>query len=203
MEGVVIGLRGRGGRGKKKSRRKARREFRLRPIALSLVALAVVAVAVYWFGLRSSSTPEAEAQQVRVVAQIGNGKKVVLVTGDGRLFGTATGRKADQPVLPLKKVPPGRRVRGHVLEEVRILNAAPKPLRPYIAATKWGKNGVEVELGTGIFIRFGDQSEAVRKWKAASAMLADPSVTLLSYVDVNSPTRPAVGGEGHELPPPN
>jgi cell division septal protein FtsQ len=191
-------------RGKKKSRRKSRRDGRrIRPIALTLVALAVVAVAVYWFGMRGSSTPEAEAQQVRVVAQVGNGKRVVLVSDDGTLLGSATGKKADQPVLPLKKLPPGKRVRGHVLEEVRILAAAPKALRPYIAATKWGKSGAEVELSSGIFVRFGDQSEAVRKWKSAAAVLADPSVTLLSYVDVHAPTRPDVGGEGHELPPPN
>jgi cell division septal protein FtsQ len=198
VEGDVIG------RGKKKSRRKARRDGRrIRPIVLTVVALAVVGVAVYWFALRGSSTPDAEAQQVRVVAQIGNGKRVVLVTGDGKLFGMATGKKADQPVLPLKKLPPGKRVRGHILEEVRILAAAPKPLRPYIAATKWGKTGAEVELTSGILIRFGDQSEAVRKWKSAAAVLADPSVTLLSYVDVHAPTRPEVGPGEHELPPPN
>ena len=112
------------------SRRDGRR---IRPIAL-VVALAVVAVAVYWFGLRGSSTPEAEAQQVRVVAQIGNGKRVVLVSDDGTLLGSATGKKADQPVLPLKKLPAGQPRPGHVLEEVRVLAAAPKALRPYIAA---------------------------------------------------------------------
>jgi cell division septal protein FtsQ len=188
----------------KRSRRRVRRDGRrIRPIALAFVALAVVAVAVYWFGLRGSSTPEADAQQVRVVAQIGNGKRVVLVSDDGTLLGSATGKKAGQPVLPLKKLPPGKRVRGHVLEEVRLLAAAPTALRPYIAATKWGKTGAEVELTSGIFVRFGDQSEAIRKWKSAAAVLADPSVTLLSYVDVHAPTRPEVGGEGHELPPPN
>jgi cell division septal protein FtsQ len=197
---VVIGRRGKKSRRKSKPRRDG---HRVRPIALSLVALAVVAVAVYWFGLRDSSTPEAEAQQVRVVAQIGNGKRVVLVSDDGTLLGSATGKKADQPVLPLKKLPPGKRVRGHVLEEVRVLAAAPAALRPYIAATKWGKTGAEVELTSGILVRFGDQSEAVRKWKSAAAVLADPSVTLLSYVDVHAPTRPDAGGEGHELPPPN
>ena len=96
-------------------------------------------------------------------------------------------------MLPLKKLPPGKRVRGHVLEEVRILAAAPKALRPYIAATNWGKTGADVEFTSGIVVRFGDQSEAVRKWKSAAAVLADPSVTLLSYVDVHAPTRPEVG----------
>lgn len=172
-------------------------------IGLALAVLAVVAVAVYWFALRGPSTPDADAQSVRVVAQIGNGKRVVLVSDDGTLLGSATGKKASQPVLPLKKVPPGKHVRGHVLEEVRILAAAPKPLRPYIAATSWGKTGAEVELTSGILIRFGDQSEAVRKWKSAAAVLADPSVTLLSYVDVHAPTRPEVGPGEHELPPPN
>lgn len=191
------------GRGKKSRRKSRRGDRRIRPIALVVVALSVVAVAVYWIGLRGSSTPEAEAQQVRVVAQIGNGKRVVLVTDDGELFGSATGKKAGQPVLPLKQLPPGKHVRGHVLEEVRILAAAPAALRPYLSATAWGKTGAEVELTSGILVRFGDQSEAVRKWKSAAAVLADPSVTLLSYVDVHAPTRPEVGGEGHELPPPN
>lgn len=191
------------------SRRRAPRRTPLpggrgtRRAALAIVALAVVAIAVYWFGLRGSSTPEAQAQASRPVAQIGNGKRVVLVGEDGKLLGTASGKKADLPVLPLKRLPHGRRVRGHVLEQVRILDGAPKAFRPYLAATSWGKTGAEVELSSGIEIRFGDQSEAPRKWEAAAAVLADPSLTLLSYVDVHAPTRPESGGEEHELPPVN
>jgi cell division septal protein FtsQ len=173
----------------------------VRKIALGLVGLAVLAVAVYWFALRDSSTTVAQARPARPVAQIGNGKKVLVVGDDGRLMGAYSTKKESLPVLPLKKRPPADRVRGHVLEEVRILAAAPKPLRPYIEATKYGKTGIEVELASGIEIRFGDQREASRKWKAAAAVLADPSVTMLSYVDVHSPTRPSKGGEEHELPP--
>jgi hypothetical protein len=173
----------------------------VRRVALGLVGVAILAVAVSWFALRGSSTPTAEAKPARPVAQIGNGKKVVVVGSDGHLLGAYSTKKASLPVLPLKKRPTGDQVRGHVLEEVRVLAAAPKPLRRYVAATKYGESGIAVERESGIEIRFGDQSEAARKWKAAAAVLADPSVTLLSYVDVQAPTRPSKGGEAHELPP--
>ena len=106
-------------------------------------------------------------------------------------------------VLPLKQRPKGDRVKGHVLEEVHLIAAAPPAIRRYIVAAKYGETGVILETTTGIEIRFGDDREATRKWEAAAAVLADPSVTLLSYVDVTAPTHPAVGGEDHELPPAN
>jgi cell division protein FtsQ len=174
----------------------------MKRVGLAFVALAVVAVAVYWFALRDSSTTTAAAEKPRAVAQIGEGKRVILVADDGRMMGAASGKSKNQlPVLPLKERPKGDRVKGHVREEVNILAAAPKALRHYIATTKYGKTGVDVETTSGIEIRFGDDGGAEKKWKAAAAVLADPSVTLLSYVDVHAPTRPAVGGKEHELPP--
>ncbi|HVX33748.1 MAG TPA: cell division protein FtsQ/DivIB [Solirubrobacterales bacterium] len=174
----------------------------MRRVALALVLLAAAAVAVYWFALRDSSTTTAKAQPTRPVAQIGEGKRVLLVAGDGRIVGSASGKSKDPlPVLPIKERPQGERVRGHVREQVGVLAAAPKALRHYVARTRYGKSGVDVEFTSGIEIRFGDDRGAERKWKAAAAVLADPSVTLLSYVDVHAPTHPSVGGEGHELPP--
>jgi hypothetical protein len=194
---------------------------RVKRIGLALVAVAVVAVAVYWFALRDSSTTTAKAEPVRAVAQIGEGKRVILVGSDGRLLGSTSGESeakskgpgkskdagkaeghSDQlPVLPLKERPKGDRVKGHVLEQVHVIAAAPKALRHYIAATNYGKTGVDVEFTSGIEIRFGEDRGAEKKWKAAAAVLADPSVTMLSYVDVHAPTRPTVYGEEHELPP--
>jgi hypothetical protein len=174
----------------------------MRRILLGVAALAIVAVAVYWFALRGSSTPTAEAKPPQPVAQIGEGKTVIVVGDDGKLLGASAGKKqVHLPVLPLKQAPKGKQVHGHVLEEVHILVAAPKALRHYIATTGYGEFGVDVDFTSGIEIRFGDDREATRKWKAAAAMLADPSVTLLSYVDVTAPTRPSTGGEEHELPP--
>lgn len=175
----------------------------MRRALLVLTVLALAAVAVYWFALRGSSTTTAEAKPTEAVAQIGEGKSVVLVGDDGRLMGSSSGKhRVDLPVLPLKQPPKnGRRIGGHVLEQVRILAAAPKALRKYVAKTGYDKIGVRVETTSGIEIRFGDDREATRKWEAAAAVLADPSVTLLSYVDVTAPSRPATGGESHELAP--
>lgn len=173
----------------------------MKRVALVVVALAIVAVAVYWFGLRGSSTPTAAAQPPRPVAQIGEGKTVIAVGDDGKLLGSKSTKHGHLPVLPLKKRPAGKHVKGHVLEEVHVIAAAPRALRPYIAKSGYGETGVDLELTSGIEIRFGDDLEATRKWKAAATVLADPSVTLLSYVDVHSPTHPAKGGEEHELPP--
>jgi hypothetical protein len=189
----------------------------MRRIALGLLVVAVVAVAVYWFALRGPSTPTAEAKPTTPVAQIGEGKTVILVGDDGRLLGTRSeepkrdkkNSKSDKKtqkqlvVLPLKQRPKGDRVKGHVLEEVHLIAAAPASIRRYIVTAKYGETGVALETTTGIEIRFGDDREAARKWEAAAEVLADPSVTLLSYVDVTAPTHPAVGGEDHELPPAN
>jgi hypothetical protein len=195
----------------------------VRRVLLAVAVIAVAAVAIYWFALRGSSTPTAEAQPTTPVAQIGEGKTVIMVGDDGRLLGTRTaeskgegdstkakGSKSKKAtpqkhlvVLPLKQPPKGDQVKGHVLEEVHVIAAAPTAIRRYIATAKYGKTGVALETTTGIEIRFGDDREAARKWEAAAEVLADPSVTLLSYVDVTAPTHPAVGGEDHELPPAN
>jgi hypothetical protein len=80
------------------------------------------------------------------------------------------------------------------------LGAAPEALRPYVARSYYGESGVDVELTTGIELRFGDAAKAKRKWAAAAAVLADPSITALTYVDLHSPSRPSFGGSEHELP---
>ena len=69
--------------------------------------MAIAAVAVYWFALRGSSTPTAEAKPTTPVAQIGEGKTVIVVGDDGQLLGTAPTestesgeRQEDQKHLP-------------------------------------------------------------------------------------------------------
>jgi hypothetical protein len=197
----------------------------MRRIALALAAVAIVAVAVYWFALRGSSTTTAQAKPETPVAQIGEGSSVIVVGSDGRLLGKLSAKSGDKksgkskdskkesegsgggeavdryPVLPLKQRPKGDSVKGHVLEQVHVLAAAPKSLRHLVARTDYGKTGVDVEFTSGIEVRFGTDTNAEKKWEAAAAILADPSVTVLSYVDVHAPTRPTKGGNAHELPP--
>jgi cell division septal protein FtsQ len=108
---------------------------------------------------------------------------------------------AKVPQLPLSEPPKGGQLAGSALQQARVLAATPAALRPYVASSHYGESGVDVELTSGIELRFGDAAQAEKKWKAAAAVLADPKLTTLDYVDLHAPGRPAVGGSGHTLPP--
>ena len=170
-----------------------------RLLAVLLAAL-IVLVGVYWFVVRTGSA-DPQVQVPKLAATIGEGDEAVGVAGNGAVVRWLP-PPDDPPLprLPLDEVPKGGRVRGPALEQVRVLAAVPDQLRPYVAGSYFGESGVDVELTTGIELRFGDASQAARKWRAAAAILADPSVTALDYVDLRAPSRPAYYGSGHELP---
>ncbi|HEU4736162.1 MAG TPA: cell division protein FtsQ/DivIB [Solirubrobacterales bacterium] len=164
-----------------------------------LVVIAVAFVAQKIFG-GEAVTPRLVSSQP--VAAIGSGEEAVAVAGDGTVLAWLTvSEDSDLPGLPLGSPPKGPRVQGPVLEQVRVLAAAPAALRPYLASTHFGESGVTVELTSGIELRFGSATDAARKWKAAAAVLADPSITALDYVNVLAPGRAVTGGSGHTLPP--
>jgi hypothetical protein len=48
----------------------------------------------------------------------------------------------------------------------------------------------------GVELRFGTSGRSDAKWKAIAAILADPELTSVAYVDVRVPGRAAVGGAG-------
>jgi len=167
----------------------------------ALAVVLVVAAGVYWFVVRTGSAdPHVTVPQL--VAMIGEGDEAVGVSGGGAVVRwLPLPKERPLPQLPLDEIPKSGRVRGPALEQVRVLAAVPDQLRPYLAGSYYGESGVDVELTTGIELRFGDASQARRKWRAAAAILADPSVTALDYVDLHSPARPSYDGEEHELPP--
>lgn len=165
-----------------------------------LVSVLVAAVAVYWFGFRQK-TVEADVEVPVLAAAIGEGEEAVGVAGNGAVVRwLPPPEDPPLPRLPLDEVPKGGKVRGTALEQVLVLAAVPDALRPYVESSFFGESGVDVTLTTGIELRFGDASQARRKWRAAAAVLADPSVTALDYVDLHAPSRPAYGGSEHELP---
>jgi hypothetical protein len=136
------------------------------------------------------------------VAAIGSGSEAVGVAADGTVLAwLSLPEDTDLPLLPLSSAPKGPRVQGPVLEQVRILAAAPAALRPYVKGSYFGESGVDVELTSGIELRFGNATGAARKWKAAAAVLADPSITALDSVDLHAPGRATIRGSGHTLPP--
>jgi hypothetical protein len=174
----------------------------------SLAALAVVivlAVAVYWFFLRDDKSAEvAPTVPPHAVARIGEGSKAVAVDQRGNLAPKLKlPKKPLLPLLPLKAPPKGGRVKGPVLEEVEVLAAAPPALSPYLASTSFDEKagGVTVETTAGIELRFGDASQAKKKWADAATILADPTITSLDYVDLEAPSRPSFEAGEHELPP--
>ncbi len=169
-----------------------------------LIAAAVLVVALgafYWLAIRDS-TVAAKLEVPRATATIGTGSDAVAVGPDGQVLAwIPLSEDALLPYLSLSSVPKGGRLAGPVLEQARVLGAAPAALRPYIESSYYGESGVDVKLRSGIELRFGDASRVAAKWKAAAAVLADPSITALDYVDLHAPRRPAVGGSGHTLPP--
>ena len=168
--------------------------------AVGLV-LVVIAIAFVYQSLFGGQTVTAHLVSSRAVAAIGSGSDAVAVADDGSvLLWLPAPKEGSLPRLPLESVPKGGRLQGTALEQVHVLAAAPAGLRPYVEGSYYGESGVDVNLTNGVELRFGNDTQATRKWKAATAVLADPSVTALDYVDLHAPSRPAIGGSGHTLP---
>jgi hypothetical protein len=168
---------------------------------LALAAAAVLAAAAYLFLLRGTSvSPHLVSSEP--VAAIGSGSSAVAVAGDGTILAwLPPPEEGGLPRLPLETPPRGPRLQGPLLEQAHVLGAAPPALRPYVEGSYYGESGVDVNFISGVELRFGDSTQASRKWRVAAAVLADPSVTVLDYVDLHAPSRPAIGGSGHALPP--
>lgn len=171
-----------------------------RPL-LALAAVAALAVAAYMLLLRGTPVaPHLVSSQP--VALIGSGESAVPVAADGTILAwLPPPEEGSLPALPLDVPPKGPRLQGSMLEQARVLGAAPPALQPYVEGSYYGESGIDVKLTSGIELRFGASTQASRKWRAAAAVLADPSVTALDYVDLHAPSHPAVGGSGHALPP--
>jgi len=164
-----------------------------------LVVILVAFVYQRIFGDRTVSPHLVSSQPV---AAIGSGEDAVVVAEDGTiLVGWPAPEEGSLPKLPLDAPPKGPRLQGPALEQVKVLAATPPALVPYVAGTYFGESGVDVELTSGIELRFGNSVGAARKWRAAAAVLANPELTSLDYVDLHAPGHPAVGGSGHTLPP--
>ncbi len=166
--------------------------------AILLVAGALAAT--YQFSLRDTAVaPHLVPSQP--TSAIGTGSSAVGVAADGTLLSwLPLPKDFSLPQLPLSTPPKRARLTGTMLQQARVLGAAPPTLRPYIRRRPYGASRRDVELKAGVELRFGDASRAAKKWKAAAAVLANPSVTTLDYVDLLAPRHPAIGGSGHTLP---
>lgn len=128
------------------------------------------------------------------VGSIGAGEGIA-VAGDGTILGSLGEQAERLPPIEVAKTPSSGRLDGVALAQAEVLGTAPDPLRPAIRGAQVnGEHGVVVALVEGIELRFGDSSEAEAKWAAAAAILADPKLDELDYIDLRLPGRPAVGG---------
>jgi cell division septal protein FtsQ len=169
--------------------------------AVGLV-VAVILIAFVYQRLFVSAEVAPRLVSSEPVALIGSGSSAVAVAADGTILAwLPPPKEGSLPELPLETPPKGPRLQGSALEQARVLGAAPAGLRPYIEGSYFGESGIDVNLTSGVELRFGDSTQAARKWRAAAAVLASPSVTTLDYVDLHAPARPAIGGSGHTLPP--
>jgi cell division protein FtsQ len=125
-----------------------------------------------------------------------SGDQQVPVAADGTvLAGVQVADDEHLPTLEVDKLPTTARLSGTELDEALVVGAAPEELRPLIEKVELTKEfGVQLTLRGGIPVRFGAGAAAREKWSAVAAVLADPKLTTLTYVDVRVPERPAVGG---------
>lgn len=171
----------------------------LRSVGVILAVIVIAFVAQKIFGNTAVAPHLADSQPTAV---IGSGSEAVAVAADGSLMSWyPVPEDSSLPRLPLAEPPKNGRLAGPVLEQAKVLGAAPPTLRRYVERSYYGESGVDVVLDTGIELRFGDASQAARKWRAAATVLADPELGALDYVDLHAPGRPASYGSGHALPP--
>jgi len=131
----------------------------------------------------------------RPVLIASDGDRTVAVAADGSLLPGLSTEGISIPMLEVDDLPTAGRLDGPALDETRLLAAAPSPLRGLIEGVATTDDyGLVVTVHGGIDLRFGATSAARAKWAAAAAVLADQRVTTLEYVDVQVPSRPAIGG---------
>jgi cell division protein FtsQ len=122
------------------------------------------------------------------------GSKRVAVAADGTLLPDVEVPDGGLPTLELKKQPPPGGLEGAAADQAVIAGAAPEPLRPLMHTIEHtADHGIVVTLRGGIPVYFGTAAAAAQKWTAAAAVLADPKLQALTYLDVRVPGRPAAG----------
>lgn len=169
---------------------------------LAAAAAGLVVVLAIYFLLVEDTEVEPQIKFGMATSTIGEGGDAVGVDADGTILADGPAPVAVLPRLPIDTQPKDGVLRGPLLEQAKVLGAAPAPFRPCVEGSHYGETGVAVNLNSGIEVLFGDATRAADKWSASLALLADPEVTTLDYVNVQSPRRPSTGGSGHTLPPP-
>jgi cell division protein FtsQ len=128
------------------------------------------------------------------VAALSVGGTRTAVAADGVVLGPALLSNSLPAVAGYHDALVGARVQGpNVLEAVAVLGAAPTSLRRVLARVYNGPEGLTVAFRSGLLAYFGDAARPHAKWFSLARVLADPSSTGASYIDVRLPERSAAG----------
>jgi cell division protein FtsQ len=131
-------------------------------------------------------------QRVPVAALLAGGH-AVPVAGDGTLLpGTPAAGLAQ---VKLRLAPAGDAVTDRrTLSTVRLLAAAPAPLRARVTTAFRGADGLTVHLAEGPAVRFGPATRLTAKWASLTAVLASRLSRGATAIDVRVPEHPAAAG---------
>jgi cell division septal protein FtsQ len=127
-----------------------------------------------------------------VAVVVVNGRRIP-VSADGTLLRDAPA-DARLTTVPLTVAPGGGRLTDpKALGAVRVIGAAPAPLRPLIKRVSTGRAGIKVRLRGGVELRFGAFEQIRAKWAAVARILASDAAAGASYIDVRVPERAVAG----------
>ena len=127
------------------------------------------------------------------VAALKRGGNLTAAAADGTLLrGTSTKGLA---VVGVRLTPGGERTTdARALDAIRVLAAAPAPLRRRVARVYRGDRGLAATVEDGPKLYFGGGLRLHAKWAAAVQVLASERSQGASYVDLRIPERPVAGG---------
>ncbi len=121
------------------------------------------------------------------------GGTATAVSANGTLLRGAPTK--DLPVVTLKISPARGRVGdASALAAIRLVAAAPGPLRARVMRVYRGPRGFAATVHDGPKLYFGSAERRRAKWSALVSVLADESSRGATYVDVRIPERPVAGG---------
>ena len=144
------------------------------------------------------STQFPHGMRIRVIEQLPvaaleAGGQAIAATSDGTLLHEVP--TGSLPIIPVRVLPGGSRVTdGAALQALALLSDAPHRLLGRIQqVASQSPHGLVVQLRSGPAIYFGDGTDPVAKWVAATEVLGDPSSAGATYIDVTDPARPGAG----------
>jgi cell division septal protein FtsQ len=129
-----------------------------------------------------------------------DGSRSVPLAADGSLLEGVQVEGDGLPQVQVGTLPASGRLSGEPLAEALVVGSAPQQLRKLIDDTSFSSDYGVVVTMRGIEVRFGTGGDAASRWRALAAILADPSLTSVTYVDLRVPSRPAVGGTSDPSP---